>query len=299
MNKKFYIRVAIIAVSVLSIFNSNHSYAQSVLYYWSFNSGDSSVHTPDITNDTTGGSAYYDYYCAYTDYITGAAVNLQPGYAAGNCIRFRNPSDSVVFHMPTSHYKNIMFSYAEQKTTNGSVTNSVFISTDGVNFLPSSVADAADSSVYTVDSQDVTTGDTLQFQLKTFNFTGYAAASNCANFAIAIVFSDDTAVTGNDRFDNVTLSGTMIPTGVTNINAANETVNVFPNPAANNINIGFGTVADRTVIVYDILGQKVMESAANTKVVTLNIASLVNGTYVITTRNNESGEVRNSLFEKN
>lgn len=299
MNKKIYTNLAVIAFSLLAILNSNKTNAQTVLYYWSFNGGDSSMHAPDISNSATGGTATYDYYCAYTDYITGSSVNVQPGYAAGNCIRFRNPSDSVVFYMPTTHFKNIMFSYVEQKTTNGAKTNAVHISTDGVTFTSSSVADAVDSSVYTVDSLDATTGDTLQFQLKTFDFSSYAAVNNADLFAISIVFSDDTANTGNNRFDNITLMGTMLPTGINNINAAHENVTVYPNPANSQVNIAFGTVADRTITVNNILGQKVMEVAENTKTISLDVASLMSGNYVITTRNNQTGEVVNTLFEKN
>jgi Secretion system C-terminal sorting domain len=272
--------------------------AQSTLIYdWNFNAADSSAHAPSYTV-SGGGAATYEYWCSYTDFTTGSAINKQMGDAAGNCIRFRNPSDSVTFFMPTTGYKNIQFSYAEQRTNSGSAHNQVLFSTDGVNFVPTATVDAVDSSLYTIDSTDAVSGDTTEWELHTFNFTASTASNNNAHFAVTIVFvGGPDSSSGNDRFDNVTLSGTANGSTAVASVAAADNYKLYPNPVSDELTIEAAEVGKRIVSLYDMIGNKIYETSGDDKTLQISTSKLVAGNYILSIVD-DNGTVKTMRFVK-
>ena len=274
--------------------------AQStIIYYWDFNAADSAIHAPFYTA-AGAGSATYNYICAYTDYTSGSSVNVMSGDIAGDCIRFRDPADSVTFLMPTTGFHDIQFSYSEQRTGSGSMTNTVLYSTDGTHFIPT--IDPTDSSTYTVDSTDATVDTVIGWQLKTYSFSADTLTNNNSHFAIRIIFLGvDTATSGNDRFDNVSLkqnpSGTS-PSGVTAVvaNAGNYTL--YPNPATNTLTVTTTNDDQKSFAIYNVMGQKVSDGVNNGKSFTVNTANFVTGMYYINISDNATGNVTALKFVK-
>jgi hypothetical protein len=171
----------------------------TLMYYWSFNGADSSMRQADF--GVHGGT--FNYYCAYIDYTGGSPINVQGGAAdSGQCLRVRNPSDSLIFYMPTTGYDSVTFAFAEEasSTSSGSTLNGISYTTDGVNYVTTALGN---SNTYNIG---------ITFALYTFNFSSDPATSNNPKFAIKITpLNNNTGTSGNDRFDNVTLSGVRVP----------------------------------------------------------------------------------------
>ena len=288
----------VFCIAALAAINTRSHAQGTVIYNWDFNGMDSSVHTPSYTASGAG-SASYQYWASYTDFTTGTPLNLKSGDYPGSCIRFRNPSDSVIFHVPTTGYHHIQFSYAEQRTNSGSQSNSVMFTTDGTHYQSATIADPAiaDSANYTVDSLDVVVDTTsnISWELHTFTFTADTAAiNNNPNFAIAIVFNDGPTLTsGNDRFDNITLKGDLLGTSSSaSVASVGNTTSyeLYPNPVSGSLAIHTATAAQRAVIITNMLGQKVYEGAEKDAEFSVNTSSLISGNYLITIRENSNVE---------
>jgi hypothetical protein len=169
----------------------------SLLYFWDFNNGDSSNHSPSYTRAGVG-TAIFNYYCAYIDTVMpGSTLNLQSfDTVVGGALRVRNPSDSIIFKMPTTGYKNVVFQFAVQRSNSGATQNAVSYTVDGTNYITTAISS---NSGYTVATT---------FQLMTFDFSSDPMVNNNSKFAVKIQFTAaNTGTTGNDRFDNVSLVG--------------------------------------------------------------------------------------------
>jgi len=283
----------LLSISSAVLFTTNCFGQATLIYYWDFNH----ITATDTLNPVYSApslSAHFNYYCAYVDTLAGggSTINLQLGDTAGSCLRFRNPSDSVVFHMPTTYFQNIQFSYAVERTNNGDKNNTVKYSVDGVHFVSTSTVDLVDSSFYTnyFDS----------FVLHTFNFAADPLTKNNANFAISITFTNGGSDTsGNDRFDNVALKGDVVPgLSVLNQQSAAPTYRLYPNPASNEININASTDDDKSVVVYNVLGQKVYDASATGSRLSINTSGLANGLYYVRIEEKATGMVTTIKFTK-
>lgn len=164
----------------------------TLMYFWSFNSSDTLVDFPAHST-----AAYLTYNAAYADYTGGSKLNLIGITDSGQCLRVRNPSTDIVFHMPTTGYDSVIFSFAEQASslTSGSTTNAIQYTTDGVTYGSSALG----NNQYSLDTM---------FTKHSFSFATDPAVNNNPKFAVKITFvNQNTGTKGNDRFDNVSLSG--------------------------------------------------------------------------------------------
>ena len=165
----------------------------SLIYYWDFNDQDSSNHAPVYTS---GGAATFQYSSSYVDYTSGSGLNLRNTSDTGSALRVRNPSQYLVFKMPTTGYKAIVMKYAVQRSSSGPALNAVSYTTDGTNYVTTAINN---NSSYAVDTV---------FELHAFDFSSDAAVNNNPNFAVKVTFTNNnTGSSGNDRFDNVSLEG--------------------------------------------------------------------------------------------
>jgi hypothetical protein len=168
------------------------SASDTLMYYWDFNNQDSSART--ATFHVNNGSAF-KYYCAYIDYTGGSLLNLKGTSDSGQCLRVRNPSDSLIFYMPTTGYDSISMQFAEEASSSGSSQNAISYTVDGVHFISTGLS----SSSYSVD---------VAFASYNFSFAGDVSVKNNPKFAVKIVFlNNNTGTSGNDRIDNVSLMG--------------------------------------------------------------------------------------------
>jgi len=171
----------------------------TLMYYWNFNNADSSNHKPDFS--IPGTDAYFSYSASYVDYTGGSTLNLIGSTDSGECLRVRNPSTSLTFTMPTTGYDSVVLSYAEEasSTTSGSTINTITYTTDGVNYISTALTNNGGSNQASIGTA---------FTLYTFNFSSDPNVKNNPKFAVIITFSNNnTGTSGNDRFDNVSLSG--------------------------------------------------------------------------------------------
>ncbi len=274
-----------------AIMLTSESKAQ-LIYYWNFNNmapAATDTFKPSTNNGVA--TAHFNYHCSYIDYVTpGDALNLQPGDTAGSCIRFRNPSDSVVFFMPTTGFGNVIFSYSVMRTGSGAQNNVVSYTTDGTTFKPTSTIDAIDSSAYYVD---------LTFIRHSYNFSADAATHNNANFAVSIAFTNgNTNPSGNDRYDNVTL--TQIIAGLQVINQAEvkPSYKLYPNPVGNILEITASAEGEKSFSVFNVIGQKVFEGSSAMQYFTINTSNLNSGVYNITIKENSTGNLNTMKFVK-
>ena len=77
-----------------------------------------------------------------------------------------------------------------------------------------------------------------------------------------------------------------IQTGVNNIE--NSGVNVYPNPIRNDLNIEFTDKSSRTIKVYDLLGNVLIEKILNSKNEIIDMSMLEDGIYIINIKTGES-----------
>ena len=171
----------------------------TLMYYWNFNNQDSSARTADYS--VPGLTGMYNYSASYIDFTGGSNLNLINGTDSGQCLRVRNPSQDLIFSMPTTGYDSVVLTYAEEasSTTSGSTINTITYTTDGVNYISTALTNNGGSNQASIG---------IVFGLYTFNFSSDPNVNNNPKFAVKITFSNNnTGTSGNDRFDNISLSG--------------------------------------------------------------------------------------------
>ncbi len=164
----------------------------TLMYYWDFNAGDSSQRGATIAINK---GAIYQYYCSYIDFTGGSNLNLRGTSDSGQCLRLRNPSDSVIFYMPTTGFDSISIQFSEEASGSGPSQNAIYYTTDGVHY----VATAIGNNTFAVGTV---------FSLNTFGIYSDPAVNDNPKFAIKIVpLNNNTGASGNDRIDNVSMVG--------------------------------------------------------------------------------------------
>lgn len=171
-----------------------------LLHYWNFNNSD----TTKALSLINGAAFNFDFATSgttsgYFDFTTStASQNMRNGDVAGNCLRVRNPVNAFIIKTPTTGYKNIVLSYAAERTSSGAQNSSLYYSTDGgATFTQLGLTNANYSP--TIDPT---------YTLYTYNLANIAAANNNANLQFKIVFSNgNLGTSGNNRFDNITIDG--------------------------------------------------------------------------------------------
>jgi len=180
-----------------------------LLDYWNFNNTTSLTTLITPTSTINGGTLSFDFatvttFTGYYDSVINAtpAVNQQNSDPTGSALRVRNPSLDMIISVPTTGYKNIVLSYAEEvsSTTKAALIDSVYYTTDGSTYTNAGLTTTGYSlSAYV---------DPTSYGLESFDFSSITAANDNANFKVKIVFTNGNLNTsGNDRFDNITLVG--------------------------------------------------------------------------------------------
>ena len=196
-------------------------------------------------------------------------MNLHFDQSAGKCARVRNPSEGrpLLFDLPTTGYKDVKFAYAVQRTNEGQLINSVSYSTDGVNFTQ----DIIDPHEFLI---------TTEFNMVQIDFSAVEAVNNNPNFKVMVTFKiNTTADNGNNRFDNITLKGTLNTLSVPAHQAT--TYQVFPNPFSHNVQI-LCSVPMTELSIYDIVGKTVVrKTVGGTTSETVDLEALNTGVFLL------------------
>ena len=114
-------------------------------------------------------------------------------------LRVNNPLGAgVVFSMPSTGFGNLVLSWQTRRSGQGAGVQVVETTTDGVIWSPLASYAVADAAP----------------QLRSFDLTGRPGVENNPQFAVRFTFSQaDGGVSGNHRFDDVTLAGIALPGG--------------------------------------------------------------------------------------
>jgi len=184
--------------------------AQSLVHYWDFNAlpQEGTIVNPIAANLTNiSGAATSVIYAGtgggYLDSVEGDLLNAQNGVAAGLGLRPRNPSDtrSLLIAFPTTGYENVMVKFATTKTSAGATEQNYAYSLDGgTTFINTDLPVTTYSPV------------TNTYNLVTLDFSNVPGVDDAANIVVRINFGGATAAgtSGNNRFDNITVTGSPL-----------------------------------------------------------------------------------------
>ncbi len=233
-------------------------------------------------------------------YIAGAAdadnVNLQMGdtVSLSTTLRTRNPSDSmeVLFYIPTTNYQNILLQYACERSGSGMLHQLFDVSIDsGATWTTAGLPITIDS-VYPV------------FTLHSISLAGVAGSSNNPKLVFRVKFENNDAMSnGNNRWDNVTVKGdtsTSSSSGeyTSQVTAQENTYSIVPNPATNSIYISSAAGAERTVTIYNTMGQKMISATQSGNSAQVNTSALNAGMYYLHIMETNTGNVSTLKFVK-
>ncbi len=177
-----------------------------VMHYWNFNSSpgvDWGFNQIDPTSSIGGGLITHNFTTGPEDF-GGTTINNENNDIAGTAFcpqgaaGLVNNSKYILVELPTTNYENIILSYATQRTSTGFTTQTVSYSLNGT---------FNDEEIY-----ETLTGIGENFELKIISFVNVAGVDHNQNFKIKITFDGATTNVGNNRIDNLKVSGNLIST---------------------------------------------------------------------------------------
>ncbi|HTB30818.1 MAG TPA: T9SS type A sorting domain-containing protein, partial [Bacteroidia bacterium] len=231
------------------------------------------MYLDSITDIASGGSFYYDYSS------NSAYFSTSDSAGGNNFIKVRNPNANayLIFYIPTTGYKNIMFNYA-LSASSSKAPNSVFsYSTNGgTSWNPLTAAmDTFNTggrmhpdTLQNVDSVTVVSG----WRPVSINFTSDPNVNSNAGFILRMTSAglNDTLHSGNLRLDNVAVLGTLA-SGIDNLTAEAAGYNVYPNPVQNSVNVTSDNyTGSKTITIYDVVGQTISVTENKDKQTSIN-----------------------------
>ncbi len=171
-----------------------------VAHYWDFNAAAVAAALVPVTGvggeilTVAGGSAVFTTGTAQSF----AGANARYGSAVGEHLRVNNPIGAeIVFKLPTTGFDEIGMSVETRRSGSGAGIQTWSYTLDGTTYVPLG---------------DVTVFDGVPPVIG-WNFETIPGASNNPLFALKVTFSkgDLGGTTGNNRFDNLVLSGNPLP----------------------------------------------------------------------------------------
>jgi hypothetical protein len=262
-----------------------------IVHYWDFNNLTKTYSNPNIpafstdfsANPSAQGSIVYtriagtsSTYAGYIDPVAGDLGNVQFGVAAGNALRVRNPVDSIELHfiIPTTGFKNIGFNYVIEESSNISpLTRKFDYSTDGgTTWITTGLSITTESNL-----------DSTKFDPVAITFAGGSAAENNANLVFRIKMSGglSSGTSGNNRYDNITVTGDPIINAVGDHSTSAPVCAIYPNPAHDLTIVSAPFDGVKTISVSDVTGHEVISTSDDAMNIGLNISNLSAGMYFV------------------
>ena len=130
-------------------------------------------------------------------------LNLQMGQEPdqGAVLRVRNPSNTreLIITAPSTGFTDIFGAYATCRTSNGATLQELYYSTDG-------------GENWTLLKEEYEIFELPDWRLETFDLKGVTEADDNPDLMFKILFLGEQAAndSGNDRFDNFSIHGTLI-----------------------------------------------------------------------------------------
>ncbi len=204
----------------------------TLIHYWNFNTGNPT--SPDSWASSISaaqGTGIITYNFNSPTSFTGYTLNGVTGEVAGGSFvptaytLLENNGKYFQMAIPTDGFEGIVVSYVTRGTDTGFSSQEIQYSTNGVDFVTKETISGTNNTTASV---------------KTINISSISAASNNSNFKIRIVVTGATNESGNNRFDNIQITGYAIaydyPAGIPVV-VGDETITV----SGGNANNGSGT----------------------------------------------------------
>jgi hypothetical protein len=224
-----------IAAIFLPFFICLTVFSQTSIHYWDFNAGASTTTgmkwPSPIAATTSSNYGSITHTFDNTDNFGGSALDA-PGFTstAGEAfciVGSNNNSVSFIINASTLGFKDIQLTYATRGTASGFTDQTIDYSLDGTNYTNST----------TITGRNVTS-----FSLQTISFVSLTAANNNPNFKIRITLSGASSTSGNNRFDNIRITGTVSPCSPTN-----QPTSLLLTPSFNNTTGSFTAAASGAI----------------------------------------------------
>ncbi|MBE0661501.1 MAG: PKD domain-containing protein [Bacteroidales bacterium] len=203
MRKKVLLFNKITFIAFILLLGSNIAKSQQLLYYWNFNDNVPPTNAnwaQPIPSQIGGAQISYTFTEAFS--FAGTTFNGIEGEVNGGSLSPRggvdniNNGESFTMSIPTTSYENIGLSYATRRTSTGFTTQEVQYTTNGSTWQTKQIIDISGFD-----------NNWLANQVITLDFTGDAGVNNNPNFAIRIIVTGSTSSAGNNRFDNIKITG--------------------------------------------------------------------------------------------
>jgi Secretion system C-terminal sorting domain len=142
-----------------------------------------------------------------------------------------------------------------------------------------------DASAYVVRKIDAVTGI-----ITTVAGSGVGGGGGDGGPATDAQFADFVNCSAIDKYGNLYIADagsnrirmvTYHPVGVDNIQSPASSLNLYPNPASNQITINVAAVMEGTITITNIIGQKVLTQEYHGNSVTIDVADLPKGLYIV------------------
>lgn len=272
-----------------------------LIHYWHFNNLPSGTLTSVQANfsEVSGASITYPGTGAgYMDRRTHreedpvSNLNLQLGQAPdqGAVLRVRNPSStrSLVIASPSTGFEDINLTFATTRTSNGATQQEIYYSIDGGN-------------EWLFTNHSYLLPELPEWDLISVDLSTIKSANNNSDLKIKILFtgSNNSGTEGNNRFDNVSVSGVPIVTSVETFTDA-ISMTLWPNPASEYfyLSIDDANYFEKGILgVYRIDGTLVKEIEVTQSNIRVDVNNLVQGVYIVSFKSGKG--VVNKLIVKN
>jgi hypothetical protein len=194
MRKLYFLVTTLLVVALCSN-------AQISLHYWDFNSGSGasgSAKWPSTiapTQTVSAGALTHNF--TKTENFGGSILDAA-GFSTSTAgasfcpVDQANNNNYFILNVPTTGFSDIKLTYATRGTSLGYSTHTVDYSINGNTF----------TNLTTITGR--TSGT---FSLQTVDFSSIAAANNNSDFKIRVTVSGASDVQGNNRFDNIRVTG--------------------------------------------------------------------------------------------
>ena len=220
------------------------------------------------------------------DNLVGDTINQRPGFGGccdvvNNAVRTRNPSDSMEFlwYLPMTNYRNIVIKYETELSSVKSGQQQQIFSYSTDSALTFITTDLPVSSNY---------ADTV-WSMMTLDLRSITSINDNRKFVFKMNFSaPNTSDKGNNRFDNITVEGDLIVTGVNKIGYDAYGFTIYPNPANDYFYLTGTFDGEKSISIYNSMGRLVNAITLYGKHSLVDVAGLSPGFYFIKIR--EKGE---------
>ncbi len=263
---------------------------ETVIHYWHFNDLPASGELTEINTDYSVGNAtiYYSGTGAgYMDsYNQGSEFNVVDNAEAGQALRVRNPAVNrqMIIKASSKGYENLYLSFEVYRSNNGATRQNLYFSID-------------DGAVW----HAVKLGYEINTEYNVYSFplAAWPEINNKQNLQFRILFSGEnyTGDSGNNRFDNILLTGDLLDEEVSIKNPESDKLEfvVYPNPASDKIMVKIEELPC-SVQILSSTGQILMEKQATETELEFNIRNFPAGLYIVKVNCLEKKIVKSTTF---